>query len=127
MGALEDFLGGIGSIISGIVNTALALVNGVVELVQTIIFAAITLVTTIFHALFSLCGSVLSFVMGKDSFTASKAATELTTSRSQYCRHPPPRRWVLRLYYIRCPSAYTESGIEEEGVAFLGHGLPLLK
>jgi len=63
MGALEDFLGGIGSIISGIINTALALVNGVVELVQTIIFAAITLVTTIFHALFSLCGSVLSFVM----------------------------------------------------------------
>ncbi|KIO34563.1 hypothetical protein M407DRAFT_88120 [Tulasnella calospora MUT 4182] len=64
MGALEDFLGGIGSIVSGFINSILALIDGTVQVIQNVIFALITLFTSLLHAVFSLFGNFITFILG---------------------------------------------------------------
>ncbi|KAG8953219.1 hypothetical protein FRC04_002629 [Tulasnella sp. 424] len=62
MGVLENFLGGIGSIVSGFINSILALIDGTVQVIQSVIFAFITLFTSLVHAVFALGWNFGTFV-----------------------------------------------------------------
>ncbi|KAG9047120.1 hypothetical protein FS837_003004 [Tulasnella sp. UAMH 9824] len=64
MGALENFLGGIGSIVSGFINSIVALIDGTIQVIQNVIFAFITLFTSLIHAVFSLFGNFITFILG---------------------------------------------------------------
>ncbi|KAG9039948.1 hypothetical protein FRB95_004420 [Tulasnella sp. JGI-2019a] len=62
MGAVENLLGGIGSIVSGFFSSILALIEGTFNIVSEIVFGLLTLVTAIIHGFISLGFNLIHFV-----------------------------------------------------------------
>jgi len=63
MAALENFLSGIGSIITGLINSIFALVEGTFQIVQEIALGIITLIISIVRGFISLGYNLLHFVL----------------------------------------------------------------
>jgi len=62
MGAVENFLGGIGSIVSGFLNSILALLEGTYNIISEIVFGILTLVTAIISGFVKLGFNLIHFV-----------------------------------------------------------------